>query len=168
MDRALMQMAVEDVRAKAEARFELMRFLDQQAMQLLGYYAALATAAGGAALSWFGSNPVVPGIASIGLGITAVMFTVGSWRCLKVMKSATINLPGEDTGFWRWMIDNAEIGDADALRRYLDRVDMRTDVGAKLNSEAARNLALARSIGVWAPASGLLAGVLLALAPILT
>lgn len=147
----LIEIAVEDVRVKLAATFELIRFIDQQAMALLGLQTTLAVAAVTGFGASLGPAPLLPFAAGVGLLSSAVALVSGAACCMRVVSSATIATPGRDPDFWRWAHDNKDIVLAAALSAYLDGAEQMVANNRALNDRGARWFAAARYCSVAAP-----------------
>lgn len=146
----LIEIAVEDVREKHKALFELIRFTDQQAMALLSLYTTLAVAAASGFGASLGSAPLLPAAAGWALLAACAAFVVGTGCALRVMWSSDIATPGREPDFWQWA-DGDHCGAQDVLSAYLKQMEEPIAWNRSLNRKTTRWLQAARACGIAAP-----------------
>ncbi|MFG1255908.1 hypothetical protein V5F79_01185 [Xanthobacter flavus] len=146
-----MQIAIEDVRAKHTALFELIRFTDQQAMALLGLYTTIAVAAAAGFGASLGPNRLIPLSAGVAMLVAAAFLVVGAACCFRVIRSATISTPGREAEFWVWATTTPTIGGAAVLSAYLRQADDMMEKNRIVNESGTAWLRRARGFGMAAP-----------------
>lgn len=147
----LIEIAIEDVREKHKALFELIRFTDQQAMALLSLYTTLAVAAASGFGASLGKDAIIPAAGGAGLLAAAVALAAGSACCFRVLRSATISTPGRGPDFWIWAMENPGVDETEMLSSYLRQLEKPIATNRAVNASGTWWLMLARICGMAAP-----------------
>ena len=141
---------IEDVRARHAAVGDLIKNIDQQAISLLSFYPSIAIAAVSGAAAIIISVPSVPPLVGYGLAAAALCFVAGSMSCFMVLRTAIINLPGQDAAFWRWAT-HPKLTELQVVQAYLEAIASREAMNNAVCARGSRWLAIARMFGVLAP-----------------
>jgi len=158
LDEAGMRFAIDDARVRHKALADLIYFLDQQALRLLGLYVSVGLAAAAAAITGFSSKSPITHAAGLALGAASICLSVGCLFCFWTMKPAAMSLPGRDAQFWLWA-NNDSVPHTEMFEQYLKNLDAKTTANLELNENSAIAFGRAKLCGVLAPLAALGVGV---------
>jgi hypothetical protein len=156
LDTSDVQFACNDARIRNAAIVDLIHQGDRNALGLLQFYIAVASAAISAAAAIFFTAAAVPKIFGLTLIGIAVPLLAGAYCCFVSMWSANIHLPGRSAEFWQWAM-KPEVETKAVYEAYLSRLLQGQATNTALNTRMAKWLDYAKRCGVLAPFIGLVA-----------
>jgi hypothetical protein len=154
-----LKLAIDDIRARHKALYDLIIFTDQQAMGYLRLYVTLGLATASGAVSGIVGSASISHALGWGLVGATICLLVGSFYCFKAMNTANIGLIGRGPEFWEWAFLGG-VEDRHIIDRYLKGAEAGIAINRELNKTTTGCLQKGRRLGAWAPIATLVAGLI--------
>lgn len=147
-DEDLLKLAIDDIRARQDAVYDLVLSQDKQAMELLRLYVTVGLAVASGAVAMLSNPDRFP--LGVGLLCGLVALVVGIVFCFRATWQAQIAFSGRDAKFWEWA-SHPSITTADLQAAYFKAADENLKTNRRLNVETAREYWIAKWCGVASP-----------------
>lgn len=149
MDKDGVKIAIEDIRARHRAEIDLIFFMQNISVNLLRSYVTVGLVSATAAVATI-DNENIPIYVVISLIFSTITLLSGCLFCFRAMRWGSLNLPGRDPDFWKW-VDETHVTDnayKEIIQSYIEGLETSFKLNTEFNKKTTRNLKYAKIAGI--------------------